>query len=114
MRPTIFADTTVQIRGVGAVLEVLAPGCGQGSIQFLGPFLVSPGEPKHPIRGQPEFTEYRAERLPRVDRVEELLPHLDGQACLRSGSSPGPLGVAVRSPAEVHLQPRCHHPRPER
>jgi hypothetical protein len=75
MRPTIFADTTVQIRGVGAVLEVLAPGCGQGSIQFPGPFLVSPGEPKHPIRGQPEVSEHRPERLTRVDRVQELLTY---------------------------------------
>jgi hypothetical protein len=63
--------------GVGAVLEVLATGCGQGSIQLLGPFLVSPGEPKHPIRGQPQVTEHHPERLPRVDSLQELLPHLD-------------------------------------
>jgi hypothetical protein len=74
------------------VLEVLAPGCRQGSIQLLGPFLVSPGEPKHPIRGQPEVTECRPERLPCVDGVEEPLPHLDGQPLLRSGSSPGLAG----------------------
>ena len=66
---------------------------------LLGPFLVSPGEPKHPIRGQAEVTEHRPERLARIDRVEELLPHLDGQSLLRSGSSPGSLGVALRSPA---------------
>jgi hypothetical protein len=59
------------------VLEVLAPGCRQRSIQLLGPFLVSPGEPEHPIRGQPEVTEYRPERLPRVDSIQELLPYLN-------------------------------------
>jgi hypothetical protein len=56
------------------VLEVVSAGCRQGSIQLLGPFLVSLGEPKHPIRGQPEVTQYRPERLPRVDRIQELLP----------------------------------------
>ncbi len=70
------------------------PRCSPGRLSTL------PGHHHFRIRGQPEFTEYRPERLPRVDRVEELLPHLDGQACLRSGSSPGSLGVAVRSPAE--------------
>jgi hypothetical protein len=61
--------------------------------------IIGPGEPEHPIGGQPEITEHRPKRLTRVDGVEELLPYLDGQACLRSGSSPGSLGVAVRSPA---------------
>jgi hypothetical protein len=88
IRPTVFADTTLYVRGVRAVLEVLAPGYRQSSIQLLGPFLVSPGEAKHPIRGQPEVTEYRPERLARVDGVEELLPHLDGQACFALGLVP--------------------------
>ena len=105
------------------MLEVLAPGCRQGSIQLLGPFLVSPGEPKHPIRGQPEVTEHRPERSARVDRVQELLPYLDAQACLRSGSSPGSLDVAVRPPAEgavtsgvpaTRRAVRCLGSRPER
>jgi hypothetical protein len=47
------------------------------------------------------------ERLPRMDGVEELLAHLDGQACWRSGQSPGSLGVAVRSLAVGAPYSRC-------
>jgi hypothetical protein len=48
------------------------------------------------VSAHSEVTEHRPKRLTRVDRVEELLPHLDGQACSRSGSSPGSLGVALK------------------
>jgi hypothetical protein len=44
---------------------------------LLGPLLVSPGEPEGPVRGQPQVAEHRPERLPRVDSVQELLPHLE-------------------------------------
>jgi hypothetical protein len=93
------------MRGVGAVLQVVPTGCRQGSIQLLGPFLVSPGKPKHPIRGEPEVTEHRPERQPRADRIQELLPHLDRKPLLRSGTSPGSLGVAMRPRQRVHLHP---------
>jgi len=46
------------------------------------------------------MAEYRPEGLARVDGIEELLAHLDWWPLLRSGSSPGSLGVAVRPPAE--------------
>jgi hypothetical protein len=79
------------------VLQVFSAACRRGGLQLLGPLLVGPGERKHPIRAQLEVTEHRPERLPRVDRVQEPLPHLDRQACLRSGMSPSSLGVAMCS-----------------
>ena len=39
MRSTLAADAAVDVRGVGAVLEVIPTGCRQGSLQLLGPFL---------------------------------------------------------------------------
>jgi hypothetical protein len=95
IRPTVAANAAVEIRGVGAVLQVVSEGCRQGGLQLLAPFLIGPGEPKHPVRGQAEVAQYRPEWLTRIDRVEEPLPHLDGEPLLRSGQPPGLLGVAV-------------------
>jgi hypothetical protein len=77
------------------VLQVVSAACRQGGLQLLAPFLIGPGEPKHPVRGQAEVAQYRPEWLTRIDRVEEPLPHLDGEPLLRSGQSPGLLGLAV-------------------
>jgi hypothetical protein len=85
MHSAVAAHAAVQLRGIGAMLQVVPAARRQSSIQPLPPLLVSPGEPKHPIRGQPEVTEHRPEQLARVDSLQELQPHLDGQACLRSG-----------------------------
>jgi hypothetical protein len=40
--------------------------------------------PQNPIRGQAKLAQYLPERLARVDRIQELLAHFDGQAGLRS------------------------------
>ena len=89
------------------MLEVLAPACGQGSIQLLGPFLVSPGEPKHLIRGQPEVTEHRPERLPRVDRVEDCCRTSTGRrACARARPQARWVSLCARR-QRVHLHPLC-------
>jgi hypothetical protein len=89
------------------VLEVLAPGCGQGSIQLLGPFLVSPGEPKHPIGGQPEFMEYRPERLPSVDGVGGRRRTSTGRrACDRARPQARWVSLCARR-QRVHLHPLC-------
>jgi hypothetical protein len=99
MRSTVAAHTAVQVRGIGTVLQVFSPAYCQGSIQLLGPLLVSPGEPEDPVRGQAQVTEHRPEGTSCVDSIQEPLPHLDGQPCLRSRLSPSSLGVAVRPPA---------------
>jgi hypothetical protein len=96
----------VEVRGIGAMLQVFSSACRQSSLELLGPLVVGPGEPEHLVRGQPKITEHRTERLPRIDRINKLLPYLDGQACLGSGLSPDSLGVAVRSPA-VGAYSRC-------
>ena len=72
MRSAVAAHAAVQVRGVGAMLQVFSAARRQGGIQLLGPFLVGPGEPKDPIRGQSEVADHRPERLPRVDSVQEL------------------------------------------
>jgi hypothetical protein len=77
MRSAVAAHAAVEVRGVGAVLQLLSAACRRGGLQLLGPLVVGPGEPKHPIRGQPENTEHRPERLTRVDSVQELLPYFD-------------------------------------
>ena len=53
MRSAVAAHAAVRVRGVGAVLQIFSAACRQGGLQLLGPFLIGPGEPKHPIRGQP-------------------------------------------------------------
>ena len=77
------------------MLQVVSAACRQGGLQLLAPFLIGPGEPKHPVRGQAEVAQYRPEWLTRIDRVEEPVPHLEGEPLLRSGQPPGLLGVAV-------------------
>jgi len=32
---------------------------------------------QHLVRGQVQVTEHRSERMARIDRVQELLPHLE-------------------------------------
>jgi hypothetical protein len=72
----LAADTTVHVRGVGAVLEVVSAGCRQGVLQPLGPLGVGSGEPPHLIGSQAKSTQYLPERLATVDHVEELLSNL--------------------------------------
>ena len=69
--------TAVQVRGVGAVPEVVAAGCYQGGLNRSGPLVVSLGQPPHLIGGQAEITEHGPERLAAVDRIEELSPQVD-------------------------------------
>jgi hypothetical protein len=74
---TLFADAASHIGGVGAVLEVVPPGCHQCGFELLRPFLIGLGEPPHLVRGQAEITERLAKRLTSVDRIKELPPYLD-------------------------------------
>ena len=78
MLAALAADTARHIRGVGAVLQVVSAGCGQSGLQRCRPLLVGISQPPHPIRRQAEVTEHRPERLASIDRVQQLLPHLDG------------------------------------
>ena len=77
MLAALAADTARHMRRVRAVLQVVSAGCRQGGLQSLGPLLVGPGEPKHPIRGSPRSRVSAWNGCPRIDRVQELLPHLD-------------------------------------
>jgi hypothetical protein len=92
------------------VLQVFSPACRQRSLELLGPLVVGPGKPKHLVRGQLEITEHRPKRLTRVDSVEELLPHLDGQACLRSCFLQARWVSLCARWQWVHLQPLCQPP----
>jgi hypothetical protein len=101
MRSTLAACAAVDVSRVGAVLEVIPTGCRQGGLQLLGPFLVGLGEPPHLVGSQAKVTEHRAERLAVVDRVEELLPHLDGEPRLCISSEARPRCVLLRFTASV-------------
>jgi len=48
------------------------------------------------VRGQTEVGEHRPERLPAVDRIEELLAHLGGESLLRRAAEAGLGGVVLR------------------
>jgi hypothetical protein len=37
MRPTVAADASVHVGGIGAVLEVVPAGCGQGGLERRRP-----------------------------------------------------------------------------
>jgi hypothetical protein len=58
--------------------DIRSPGSCKGGLKVLGPFLVGLGEPPNLIGGQAQVAEHRAERLTAVDRIQELLPYLDG------------------------------------
>ena len=81
------------------MLEVVPAGRRQGRIQRRRPFFVGLGEAPHLVRCQAKITERLAERLADVDRVQELLPCLDGQPCLRFAPSTGSGRVVLRLPA---------------
>jgi hypothetical protein len=78
MVPALAADTAVHLRGIGSVLEVVPAGRRQGRLQFLGPFLVGPGESPHLVGGQAEVTQYSPERLAAVDGIQHLRAHVNG------------------------------------
>ena len=71
------------------------------------PLFVSPGETKHPARGQAEVAEHRPKWLARIDRIQQLLTHLNWQQHVRPGVSPGSLSVAVRPLAEGEWHLAC-------
>jgi hypothetical protein len=74
----LAADATVDVSRVAAVLEVVAGSCRQSILQPLRPFRVGLGEPSHLVGGEAKVAEHGAERLARVDGVEELLPCFGG------------------------------------
>ena len=43
--PTVAACAAVHVGSIGAVVDVVAAGCRQGSFQLFGPFVVGLGEP---------------------------------------------------------------------
>jgi hypothetical protein len=122
MSPTLTTDTALQVCGVGAVLEVISAGGGKGrGLKLLRPLLIGPGQSPHLIGGQAKVTEHPVERLAAVNGVQEPLPYLDGQACLRPGSAAGALVVSVGSTALGAVAPgmptgvgavRCSRPHP--
>lgn len=73
MLPTVFADTARHIRRIGAVIEVVSAGCCQSGLWLDGELLASPGEPPDLVARQVQVAEHRPERLPRIDRIHELL-----------------------------------------
>ena len=77
MFAALTAHASPHICGIGAVLEVVPAGCRQCGLQYLQPFLVGLGEPPHLVGSQAKIAQYLPERLAAVDRIEELLPHLE-------------------------------------
>ena len=77
MRPAVAANTAVMYAASVPCSKFLAAACRQGGLQLGRPLVVGPGEAKHLVRGQVQVTEHRSERLARIDRVQELLPHLE-------------------------------------
>jgi hypothetical protein len=76
VRSALAAHAAVDVSGVSAVLEVVAAGCRQSSLQPLGPFRVGLGQSPHLVGSQAKVTQHSAERPPAVDGVEQLLPYL--------------------------------------
>ena len=53
MHSAVAADAAVDVRSIGAVLEVISAGCGQGAVQCRRPLLVGFGEPPYLTGGRP-------------------------------------------------------------
>ena len=111
MGPALAADAAMRVGGASAVLEVVSPRCRQGGLKRSRPVVVGLGESPNLVGGQAKVTEHGPERLAAVDRVEELLSHLDRESPLRLPPEAGPrsvvLGLAA-SGAVTSLIPPCH------
>ena len=101
MLATLTTYAASDVRGVGAVLEVMPSGRSQCGLKRRRPLFVCLGEPPDLVRRQAKITQYLPERPAAADRVQQLLPCIDGQTCLRSRSPARPGGVILRSPALV-------------
>jgi hypothetical protein len=101
MPATLLADTAADVCGIRAMLEVVPAGCRQGGFQLLGPFVVGLGESPHLIGSQAEDAEHSPDRLAAVDRIQQLLPHLDRELLLRLTPKACPRCVVLRFTAPV-------------
>ena len=81
------------------MLEVIAAGSRQGSLERTRPLVVSLGQSPHLVRCQAKITKNRPERLTCVDGVQEPLPHLYLEPVLRPRAPVCPSSVALRLPA---------------
>jgi hypothetical protein len=61
MLATLGADAALDVRGVGAVLEVVAAGRSQCSLKRRRPLVVGLGEPPDLVRRHVEVAEHRPE-----------------------------------------------------
>jgi hypothetical protein len=94
--PAIPAHATVDVRGVGAVLQVVTAGCRQGGLERGRPRLVSLRESPDLLGGQAEVSNYCLKRSARIDALEKPLPDFGGKPSLCFSSPPAPLRVSVR------------------
>lgn len=97
--PTLTANTASNIGGVGSVLEVVSTRCRQGGFKRCRPLPIHPGHTPNLVWCQVEVAKHAAERLARIDRIDELLADLGREALLRSRPPESSLSVAVRSAA---------------
>ena len=66
----------LDVRGVGAVLEVVAAGCRQGGLKGCRLLSVHPGHTPDLVRCQVKVAKNARERLARIDRIHKSLAHL--------------------------------------
>jgi hypothetical protein len=99
--PALAANTTVHVRGIRAVLEVIPAAGRQNGLKGAGPLIVGPGETEHLVRGKAELADCGLEWFTRIDRIQELIPHFDGKPRLRPAWETCPGGVILRSLALV-------------
>jgi hypothetical protein len=77
MLATLGADAALDVRGVGAVLEVVAAGRSQCGLKRRRPLVVGLGEPPHLIRSEAKLAQRRPERFTGINPIQKLLPQLD-------------------------------------
>jgi hypothetical protein len=66
---TLLADAAGNVRGIGAVLEILPAGRRQRSIEGCQPFIVDLGQSPNLVWAQAKTTEHSPEGLASVNRI---------------------------------------------
>jgi hypothetical protein len=66
--PALAANTTVHVRGIRAVLEVVPAAGRQSGLKGAGPLIVGPGETEHLVRGKAKITHNYLESRRRTTR----------------------------------------------
>ena len=75
--PTLTANTAVDIGRVSSMLQVVSTRCREGGLERFRPLMVNPRHTPNLVRCQVQIAKHAVDRLARIDRIHELLAHIN-------------------------------------